>query len=270
MSIERDRAGRHSVAVPQRPQAEGANADREFVAFCSSVSHDLRTSLSAIDGLSQALLEDCGEKLGEHGRGHVRDIRDCLSQMRQVTDGLMALARVCGSELHCERVDLSRLARQLGARLGAERAVDFVVQDGLFAQGDPRLLRIALENLLRNAWKFTARQPRARIEVGGEVRDGATEFFVRDNGVGFDMAQADRLFLAFQRLHPSAEFEGHGLGLATVRRIVGRHGGSIRAVGRVDAGAAFYFTLGPAPRSGRGAAGEGSRSAADPACEAAP
>jgi light-regulated signal transduction histidine kinase (bacteriophytochrome) len=173
--------------------------------------------------------------------------------MSELIDGLLALARVTRSQLRREHVDLSRLARDVVGRLQARsdesgRGVDFVIQEGLSAEGDARLLATVLENLLGNAWKFTSKRPRARIEFGVSRHHGHAAFFVRDDGAGFDMAYAGKLFGAFQRLHAASEFEGHGVGLATVQRIVVRHGGRIWAEGQVEAGATFYFSLGEAER----------------------
>jgi light-regulated signal transduction histidine kinase (bacteriophytochrome) len=210
------------------------------------VSHDLRAPLRSIDGFSYALLEDYAEKLDEDGQKYLREVRESAQHMGELIDGLLALALVTRREIRRERVNLSQLARDVGARLqnhGSTRQVDLRVQDGLLAEGDARLLENVLQNLLGNAWKFTRHRPEARIEVGTAVLNDVPTFFVRDNGAGFDMSYADKLFGAFQRLHAATEFEGHGIGLATVSRIVRRHGGRIWAEGRIDVGATFYFTL---------------------------
>lgn len=223
--------------------------NKELEAFSYSVSHDLRAPLRSIDGFSQALLEDCADRLDEDGRRYLGHVREATQEMGGLIDGLLGLARVTRSELRRERVDLSQLARDIARRLesrGGEsgRQVDFVVEDKLSTEGDPRLLRTVLENLLENAWKFTSQRPQARVELGLADHGGRPAFFVRDDGAGFDMAYAGKLFGAFQRLHTASEFEGYGIGLATVQRIVRRHGGRIWAEGQVGAGATFYFTLG--------------------------
>ena len=166
--------------------------------------------------------------------------------MAQLIDDLLDLSRLSRSELRQERVDLSALVKELAEELEQaepSRQVEFVIEEGLVVEGDKRLLRVALENLLRNAWKFTRKQPRARISFGVSEHEDTLAYFVSDNGVGFDMAYADKLFGAFQRLHGVKEFEGTGIGLATVQRVVHRHGGRVWAQGRVGHGATFYFTL---------------------------
>lgn len=221
-------------------------ANKELEAFSYSVSHDLRAPLRSIDGFSRVLIEDCAAQLGDEGRSHLQRIIRATNRMAELIDDMTRLSRVTRAELHPQRVDLSATARSIieGLRQRSpERVVDVQVSDDLVAEGDPALLRIVLENLLENAWKFTARLPRARIEVGR--LDGKTPpvFFVRDNGAGFDMAYAGRLFGAFQRLHTEADFPGTGIGLATVQRIVNRHGGRVWAEGEVGSGAMFSFTL---------------------------
>jgi light-regulated signal transduction histidine kinase (bacteriophytochrome) len=166
--------------------------------------------------------------------------------MARLIDDLLDLSHMTRSEMSNERVDLSALTRSFAKELkqsDPEREVEFVVEDGIVAEGDQWLLRVVLENLLRNAWKFTGNQPRARVEFGLTELEGTPTYFVRDNGVGFDMAYADKLFGAFQRLHGANEFPGTGIGLATVQRIIRRHGGSVWAEGAVGQGATFYFTL---------------------------
>jgi len=223
-------------------------ANRELETFSYSVSHDLRTPLRSINGFSQVLLEDAGTRLDAQDKEHLLRICGAAQRMGQLIDALLALARITRAELQREDVDLSALIKAIMADLQRQepsRRVTCVIGEGLRACGDPRLLRVALENLLGNAWKFTAKCPRARIDVGrlGQS-DGTLALFVRDNGVGFDMAYCDKLFGAFQRLHRQSEFPGTGIGLATVQRIVHRHGGRIWAEGAVDQGATFYFTLG--------------------------
>ena len=221
-------------------------SNKELEAFSYSVSHDLRAPLRSIDAFSQLVREDYGDKLDDQGKQYLGIVGDASRQMGRLIDDLLHLSRVTRSEIHRQPVDLSAISEQIFARLRQaepERQVEISIAPNLSAEGDERLLRIALENLLNNAWKFTSRKPDARIEVGSEVLAGQTEFFVRDNGAGFDMAYAAKLFGAFQRLHSTAEFPGHGIGLATVQRIISRHGGQIRASGAVDRGATFYFTL---------------------------
>ncbi|MBI5518401.1 MAG: hypothetical protein HY909_31810 [Deltaproteobacteria bacterium] len=227
--------------------------NKELETFSYSVSHDLRAPLRSIDGFSQALLDDYAATLDDGGAQYLRHVREAAQHMGELIDGLLALARVTRSALHRQEVDLSQLARDVAARLrnherASARQVEFVVEPGLSAEGDARLLAVVLDNLLGNAWKFTSKRPEARIEVGKFVKDDGPAFFVRDNGAGFDMAYASKLFGAFQRLHAAAEFEGHGIGLATVQRIVHRHGGRIWAEGRVGVGATFHFTLGEGER----------------------
>jgi PAS domain S-box-containing protein len=225
-------------------QLEVANA--ELDAFAHSVSHDLRAPLRSIDGFSAALMEDCADRLSESGRDHLSRVRKAGHRMAGLIDDLLALSRVTRAALSREQVDLSALARQIASELrqrDPDRQAEFVIPTDIQSEGDTRLLRIALENLLGNAWKYTARTPRARIEFGAVQDDGTPAYFVRDNGAGFDMRYADKLFGAFQRLHSAGEFEGSGIGLATVQRIVHRHGGRVWAEGVVGQGATFYFTL---------------------------
>jgi len=221
-------------------------ANRELEAFSYSVSHDLRAPLRGIDGFSQALLEDYREGLDETGRDYLDRVRRAAQKMGFLIDDILKLSRVTRYELHREPVDLSRIVRELLESYQKDepgRIVEEIVQDGIVVQGDPYLLQIALENLIDNAWKFTSGMPRGRIEFGSFDERGKTVYFIRDNGVGFDMTYVDKLFGAFQRLHRSEEFPGTGIGLATVKRIVSRHEGWIRAEGRVGEGATFFFTL---------------------------
>ncbi len=222
-------------------------ANKELEAFSYSVSHDLRAPLRHINGFSQALLEDYADKLDEEGKGYLREVRAASREMAQLIDDVLQLARVTRSEMHSEVVNLSETARLVVAELhkgDAERAVAVTVEEGIVARGDKRLLRIMLSNLLGNAWKFTSKRERAEIAFGQERgAGGEVVYFVRDNGAGFDMAYAGKLFGAFQRLHTASEFEGTGIGLATVQRIVNRHGGRVWAKGAIGLGATFYFTL---------------------------
>ena len=221
-------------------------ANKELDAFSSSVAHDLRAPLRSIDGFSQALLEDCAGQLDDTGKQYLRSVRTSAQQMAQLIEDLLALSRVTRSELAREPIDLAELARTILERFAKahpDRTVEIVVPAHIPAVADRRLMGIVLENLLGNAWKFTSRTANARIEVGMTAANDETIYFVRDNGAGFDMAFADRLFGIFQRLHSPMEFEGTGIGLATVRRIVQRHGGRIWADAKVDGGATFNFTL---------------------------
>lgn len=222
-------------------QLEAANEELE--AFSYSVSHDLRSPLRSIDGFSQALLEDYSDVVDSRGQGYLAKVRAAAQRMADLIDDLLDLSRLTRSEMSFERVDLTAIANGIGRelrKLDPDRKVEFSISDGITAYGDAALLRIVLDNLLGNAWKFTGKSPEARIEVG-VTEDGS--FFVRDNGVGFDMQYADRLFNAFQRLHAATDFQGTGIGLATAQRIIQRHGGRIWAVGEVDRGATFFFRL---------------------------
>jgi len=221
-------------------------SNKELEAFAYSVSHDLRAPLRSIDGFSQVLLEDYAEKLGGEGRDYLERVRAGTQRMAALIDDLLNLSRISRKEMKRERVSLSALAREItdGLRRSQPgRDVEFVIARGLTVDGDAQLLRAALENLLGNAWKFTGKQDAARIEFGSTEKDGKTAYFVRDDGAGFEMAYAEKLFGAFQRLHSASEFEGTGIGLATVQRIVHRHGGRVWAEGEVGKGATFYFTL---------------------------
>jgi PAS domain S-box-containing protein len=220
--------------------------NEELESFSYSVSHDLRAPLRSINGFSQVLLEDYADKLDEEGRDCLGRVKAASEHLARLIDDLLNLSRMTRSEMSNEWVDLSTLVRDFAKELeqsDPEREVEFVLEDGIVAEGDQRLLRVVLENLLRNAWKFTGNQPQARVEFGLTELEGTQTYFVRDNGVGFDMAYADKLFGAFQRLHGTSEFPGTGIGLATVQRIIRRHGGSVWAQGAVGRGATFYFTL---------------------------
>jgi signal transduction histidine kinase len=230
----------------RRNAAELLAANTELDAFAYSVSHDLRAPLRSIDGFSQVLLEDYAPRLDEAGRDYLQRVRAASQRMATLIDDLLKLARVTRSEMRTEAVDMSAIAQDIVAdlqRATPDRPVEFAIASGLNARGDSRLLRVALENLLRNSWKYTGNQSQPRIEFGVADGNGERVFMVRDNGAGFDMKYADKLFGVFQRLHTTSEFEGTGVGLATVRRIITRHGGRIWAEGVVDQGATFYFTL---------------------------
>jgi two-component system, sensor histidine kinase and response regulator len=224
-----------------------AAANKELEAFSYSVSHDLQAPLRSIDGFSKALAEDCADRLNDSGVDYIKRIHGAVERMTQLIDDLLGLARVSRGELRRSTVELGELIRGCAEELDRRdpsRSVEWSIADGLAANGDPRLLKIVLENLLGNARKFTGARARARIEVGSTQRGTERVYFVRDNGAGFDMRYADKLFAPFQRLHSAAEFEGTGVGLATVQRIVHRHGGRIWAESELDKGATFFFTLG--------------------------
>jgi signal transduction histidine kinase len=227
-------------------ELQSTNAELE--AFCYSVSHDLRAPLRSIDGFSQALLEDFPSDVPEEARRYLARIRSSTQRMGQLIEDLLNLSKVSRGDLQRRDIDIGELARQVAAELQQRepaRKVEVSVWDGMQANADPRLLRAALENLIGNAWKFSAKAEHARVEIGC-LRDGEqASFFVRDNGAGFDMRYADKLFGAFQRLHSASEFQGTGIGLATVQRIVHRHGGRIWADAAPGKGAVFFFTLAP-------------------------
>jgi signal transduction histidine kinase len=224
------------------------SANRDLEAFSYSVAHDLRAPLRAIDGFSRSLLETQAARLDDEGRRDLERVRAATTRMAALIEDLLSLARVTLAPVQRERVDVTQLAREI-ARVLQERspgrAVTVDVADGLVVEADPRLLTVVLENLLGNAWKFTSKRATARISVGQGTRGGDNVLFVRDNGAGFDMQYASRLFVPFQRLHSAAEFEGTGIGLATVRRIVDRHNGRIWAEGRANEGATFFLALHP-------------------------
>lgn len=221
-------------------------ARKELASFIYSVSHDLRAPLRIIDGFGQALAEDYGDRLDDAGREYLRNIRDATARMEQLINSLVELAKISKAEIRRETVNLTEMAESIASELKQSdpgRKVEFSIQPGLTVLGDPALLRIAFENLLRNSWKFTRKHPAARIEVGQEKRDGNPAFYVRDDGAGFDPANAARMFGAFQRFHTTAEFEGTGIGLAMVQRIVHRHGGKVWAEGKVEEGVTVYIGL---------------------------
>jgi signal transduction histidine kinase len=218
----------------------------ELGAFAYSVSHDLRAPLRSIDGFSQILLEDYGPALGAGGRDNLERVRAAATRMGNLIDDMLLLSRLTRDDMRPQNVDLTALARVVVDELRArepQRRVEFESNGALVAKGDERLLRIALTNLIGNSWKFTRQREPAHITFGGEARDDQATFFVRDDGVGFDMRYAQKLFGAFQRLHTTKEFEGTGIGLATVQRIVHRHGGRVWAESEVGKGSTFYFTL---------------------------
>ncbi len=231
--------------VDAKDRAEAAN--KELESFSYSVAHDLRAPLRAIDGFSQAIVEDYGDRLDEEGRRLLDRVREQAQRMARLIDDLLALSRVTRHDLSFESIDLGETARGTLAqlqRLDPDRSVDVRISNSLLATVDPRMLAIAFDNLLGNAWKFTSKTPDARIEVGQLHKDGQRVFFVRDNGAGFDPQYRHKLFGVFQRLHTEREFPGTGVGLATVARIILRHRGRVWAEGEPGMGATFFFTLG--------------------------
>lgn len=225
---------------------ELASANKELESFSYSVSHDLRAPLRSIDGFAHALDEDFGQQLDPVARGYLERIRRATQRMGMLIDDLLDLSRVSRTPIRRETVNLSFIAKELAddiVKRDPEHNVDVEIANQVSAIGDPVLLRSVMQNLLENAWKYTRFKPHARIEFGTATVDGVKCMFVRDNGAGFDMKYASRLFVPFQRLHSQQEFEGSGIGLATAARIIKRHGGRIWAEGKVNAGATFYFTL---------------------------
>jgi len=241
--------------ITERARAEEAlrhakaaveEASHELEAFSYSVAHDLRAPLRSIDGFSQALLDDCAERLDSEGKTYLAYVRESAQHMAQLIDDLLSLSRVSRADLHRTPIDLAAIARTVFTNLQRsqpKRKVDFVTPEAVAGHGDARLIGVVLENLVGNAWKFTSKLEHARLEFGEATESSVSVYFIRDNGAGFDMAYADKLFAVFQRLHSASEFEGTGIGLATVHRVIRRHGGRIWAVSEVGRGATFYFTL---------------------------
>lgn len=258
ISIIRDASERKRIeremrdlnAQLQQRMQELLAANQELESFCYSVSHDLRAPLRSLDGFSLAVLEDYAELLDDTGKDYLRRLRAASHQMSQLIDGLLKLSRITRSELHRQPLDISAIARrslQQLLRPDPGRDISVGIMNDMQGDGDPELVAIAFNNLLGNALKFSANSPVPAIEVGMRQVDGVSVYCVSDNGAGFDMAYADKLFGAFQRLHTADEFEGTGIGLAIVQRVIHRHGGNIWAHSAVDQGAAFYFTLQHAP-----------------------
>lgn len=227
--------------------AELQIANKELEAFTYAVSHDLRAPLRHIDAFSQMLFEDCADTLSEQGQSHIQRIRGATQRMSQLIEALLVLSRTTQIPVSRDKVNLSRMAHEVVSELQAatpDRRANVIIASGLSANGDPRLLRVVLENLLSNAWKFTAKSSHARIEVGSVAGpDAGIIYYVRDNGAGFDMVHADKVFGVFQRLHSEKDFPGSGVGLATVQRVIHKHGGRIWTEAAVNQGASFYFTL---------------------------
>jgi signal transduction histidine kinase len=238
----------------RRRSTELEAANKELEAFAYSVSHDLRSPLASVAGFSQALSDFYAERLDESGREYLGWIQDAVNQMKNLVAGLLQMSRLARMEIERTRVDLSELARELADELrqrAPARSVDFRIQPDLVVGGDARLLRAVLENLMSNAFKFTGKKEKAVIEVGSMMQNGRRTYFVKDNGAGFDSSQAAKMFGAFQRLHSQSEFEGTGVGLSTVKRIIERHDGAIWADGHPGQGATFYFTLSEAAIPGQ-------------------
>ena len=250
LAEERRRTARARGELEQRVEqrtAELAAANEELQTFSYTVSHDLRAPLRSMVGFSQALLEDYEGRLDETGKSYLQRVRRGAERMDTLIDDILELSRAARSELNRQTVDLSTLVQEIHAKLKQqtpERTVELSVTSGLEAEGDKRLLQIALDNLLGNAWKYTSKKSIGEIEFGVTQQGDKNVYYVKDNGAGFDMSYADKIFDPFQRLHNVDEFEGTGIGLATVQRIIRRHGGTIWAKGEVDQGATFYFTLG--------------------------
>jgi two-component system, sensor histidine kinase and response regulator len=246
---ESEQAARHLAETRAELVRDLEHKNRELESFSYAVSHDLRAPLRRIDSFSRAVLESQGDRLDESGQRFLARVREASQHMSQLIDDVLYLSRVSRADLREQEVDLSSLAGLVLSRLKEsepERRVELKIRPGVVVTGDGQLLRIALENLLENAWKFTAKESDSRIEFGMAHASGEPTYFVRDNGAGFDMIYADRLFGPFQRLHPQNEFPGSGIGLATVQRIIHRHGGRVWAEGLVGQGATFHFTLGRA------------------------
>lgn len=245
MSTERKTAAPMDALLKKRT-AELEDIQKEMAGLIYSVSHDVRAPLRSIAGFSEVLIEDYRGKLDEQGIDYLTRILSAAERMELLIRKLVELAQISGEELRSERVDLSALAESIATELKAadpQRSVQFSIEKGLIVRGDPRLLKIALEHLLENAWKFTSRHPTAKIELGSERRDDHRLVYVRDDGAGFDAAFADKMFSPFQRFHPAREFEGTGIGLAIVQRIIHRHDGKVWAVGKVEEGTTVYMEL---------------------------
>jgi PAS domain S-box-containing protein len=247
-SIARDISERYRLQAELRHRTDDLEiAYRDLETFSYSVSHDLRAPLRAIGGLSRALLDDCGDSLSNAAIGYTKRIQAASARMTQLIDELLNLARISRAEIRLQVLDLGAEVADIAAELqrqGPERHVHFTIQQPALATADPTLIRTVLQNLLDNAWKFTSGRDDAAIEFGMTTDEtSGRRFFVRDNGAGFETADAGKLFKPFERLHPASEFPGTGIGLASVRQIVERHGGRTWAEGAPGAGATFYFTL---------------------------
>jgi light-regulated signal transduction histidine kinase (bacteriophytochrome) len=220
--------------------------NKELEAFSYSVSHDLRTPLRSIDGFSQVLLEDFSKYLDETGQDYLQRIRTSTKRMSNLIDDLLNLSRLTRKELSIEQIDLTKLCQEIFEELKINepsRKIRLSIERGMKLNGDPTLIRTVIENLIGNSWKFTRKKAVPKITFGTKTINKEKIYFIEDNGVGFDMAYANKLFTVFQRLHSYKEFEGTGIGLAIVQRIINRHGGKIWAEGKINKGATFYFTI---------------------------
>lgn len=234
---------------PKATLAAVEESRRELESLTYTIAHDLRAPLRTVEGFARALSEDCGERLDDDGRRYLQHVLDASHRMSSMLEGLLTLARIHRAEFHPASVDLSKIARGIVERLQAaepSRAAEVAIPDGIAVRADPALLSSALEALLQNAWKFTGGRELAHIELGVQPT-APPVYFVRDNGVGFDMRYAGKLFAPFQRLHSEKEFEGIGIGLVAASRIIRRHGGRMWADAAVDRGATIYFTLPESP-----------------------
>jgi PAS domain S-box-containing protein len=240
---------RLNVELEERVEQRTAGlviVNKELEAFSFSVSHDLRAPLRAIDGFSQALQEDCVDKLDSQSKDYLQRIRQGVKNMAELIDGLLELSSIARKEIEHQPVDLAKTARKIALgfqEAEPQRQVELFIQEGIVVNGDAYLLVIVLQNLLDNAWKFTSKHPSAKIEFGTKKINGEEVYFVRDDGAGFDMAYVGKLFAPFQRVHSTKDFPGTGVGLATVQRIIHRHGGRVWAEGEIERGACFYFAL---------------------------
>jgi signal transduction histidine kinase len=241
IGLEAEIRDEHERLVEAVRALEASNEELE--AFCYSVAHDLRAPLRGIQGFSQALLEDYATTVDAKGQGYLQRVSSAALRMSELIDDLLTLSRISRTPLSRGAVDVTAIAAEVAAHFARERQVGIAIEDDMRATADARLVQIVFENLLGNAWKFTGKVGHPSVAVGTTVIDGATAFFVRDNGAGFDEAYASKLFAPFQRLHSDKEFAGTGIGLAIVQRIVRRHGGRAWAHGVIDEGATFYFTL---------------------------
>lgn len=231
----------------KRYAAELEASNKELESFAYSLSHDLRSPLRALDGFSQAILDDYSDRLDSAGKDYLTRIRESAQNMAQITEGMLELSRVIRNDLRWETVNLSDMVSEIVKGLRGkepDRKIEITIAPNVFTKGDPNLLHIALYNLIENSWKFSSKSPQAQIEFAKVLRDNTNVYFVKDNGIGFNMQYADKLFLPFQRLHADADFFGHGIGLATVHRVISRHGGKIWTDSEVGKGTAIYFTLG--------------------------
>jgi light-regulated signal transduction histidine kinase (bacteriophytochrome) len=235
------------ITLRKKSEIEIKKLNEELKAFSYSVSHDLRAPLRSIDGFSNIILKNYGHLLDDQGKDYLNRVMNASRHMGQLIDDMLKLSRLTRVGINIELINLSSIAESVSTELrnsNPERKADFIIQPEMMVNADPNLMRIAIENLLGNAWKYSNRQIETKIEFGTFInKDNKTVFFIHDNGVGFDMKYVNKLFGAFQRLHGTAEFEGSGIGLATVQRIIHRHGGTIWAEGEINNGATFCFML---------------------------